>query len=139
MLNADGGAGGIGARLRPTETIFQPGASSTFEFLIGLQNQEPFTFLVNMLGESLTNPSIRTITVQAVIDGRSQLILRGNTAQWRHFDFAAPGRLDFKNAPTVINNVEWFPVWPDKPDKENRDCDGCLSGYLHGGKSSTAF
>ena len=70
--------------------------------------------------------------MEAVIDGRSQLILRGNTAQWRHFDFATPGRLDFKNAPTVINNVEWFPVWPDQPDRENRDCDGCLSDVFTG-------
>ena len=135
LLNADGGAGGVGARLKPTDndtTLFQPGEGSTFEFLIGLQQREPFTFFVNMLGESLTNPSIRTMRVEAVIDGRSQLILRNNTAQWRHFDFAAPGRLDFKNAPTVINNVEWFPVWPDKPDKENRDCDGCLSDVFTG-------
>ena len=55
LLNADGGPGGVGARLTPPDsaaTPFQPGASSTFEFLIGLQKREQFTFLVNMLGES---------------------------------------------------------------------------------------
>ena len=54
LLNADGGAGGVGARLTSPDSAsmpFQPGASSTFEFLIGLQRQEPFTFFVNMLGE----------------------------------------------------------------------------------------
>ena len=62
LLNADGGAGGVGARLtlpNSTTTPFQPGASSTFEFLIGLQQREPFTFLVNMLGEPQTsNPFV---------------------------------------------------------------------------------
>jgi hypothetical protein len=62
LLNADGGAGGVGARLTPTDSVttpFHPGASSTVEFLIGLQQQEPFTFFVNMLGEPRTsNPSL---------------------------------------------------------------------------------
>ena len=53
LLNADGGAGGVGARLTSPNgsgTPLEPGASSTFEFLIGLQKPEPFTFFVNMLG-----------------------------------------------------------------------------------------
>jgi hypothetical protein len=62
LLNANGGAGGVGARLTPpggATTPFQPGASGTFEFLIGLRRQEPFTFLVNMLGEPQTsNPPV---------------------------------------------------------------------------------
>ena len=60
LLNADGGAGGVGARLTPPDsatTPFQPGASSTFEFLIGLQQREPFTFFVNMLGAPGTSSS----------------------------------------------------------------------------------
>ena len=54
LLNADGGAGGVGARLtspNSSSTPMEPGASSTFEFLIGLQRRQPFTFFVNMLGE----------------------------------------------------------------------------------------
>ena len=54
LLNADGGAGGVGARLTLPDsatTAFQPEASSTLEFLIGLQTREPFPFFVNMLGE----------------------------------------------------------------------------------------
>ena len=28
--------------------------------------------------------------------------------------------------------MEWFPTWPDQPDRENRDCDGCLSDVFTG-------
>jgi len=73
----------------------------------------------------------KTIRVEALIDGRSQLILRANTAQWHHFDFAAPGRHLFVNVPTVINGVDWFPDWPDIPNKENRDCN-CFSDVFNG-------
>ena len=62
LLNADGGAGGVGARLTLPDNAtspFQPGASSTFEFLVGLQKQEPFTFFVNMLG----NPGTSNVSV----------------------------------------------------------------------------
>ncbi len=54
LLNADGGAGGVGARLTlrdNTSTPLLPGATETFEFTMGLQTQEPFTFFVNMLGD----------------------------------------------------------------------------------------
>jgi hypothetical protein len=72
LLNADGGpghaqcqdfieperVGGAGARLTPADTLtipFEPGATRTFQFRIGLQKLEPFTFLVNMLGERRTS------------------------------------------------------------------------------------
>jgi hypothetical protein len=54
LLNADGGTGGVGARLTLPDSAtapFQPGANSTFEFLIGLQQRQPFSFFVNLLGE----------------------------------------------------------------------------------------
>jgi hypothetical protein len=73
----------------------------------------------------------QTLRVEALIDGRSQLILRGNTAQWFHLDWAAPGRHLFRNEPTVINGVAWFPVWPGVPDAENRDCH-CYSDVFTG-------
>lgn len=72
-----------------------------------------------------------TIRIKAHIDGRSQLVLRGDSARWHHFDYAAPGRHEFMNEPTVINNSSWFPVWPDFPDAENRDC-RCLSDVFEG-------
>jgi hypothetical protein len=64
LLNANGGVGGVGARLTPPGSAtnpFQPGASSTVEFLIGLQQREPFGFFVNMLGPpGASSPSIST-------------------------------------------------------------------------------
>ena len=56
LLNADGGAGGVGARVTLSENTsrpFVPGATETFEFIIGMQKQDPFTFSVNMLGDRL--------------------------------------------------------------------------------------
>jgi hypothetical protein len=77
------------------------------------------------------SPSEITIEIHADIDGRSQLILRDNTAQWHHFDYAAPGRQLFTNFPTTINGVDWYPIWPDVPDAENRDCN-CSSDIFTG-------
>jgi len=73
----------------------------------------------------------RTITVEALIDGKTQLIFDGNTAQWLQLDFAAPGRWSGRNEPTLINGKEWFPVWPDVPDAENRFCN-CTSSTFKG-------
>ena len=66
----------------------------------------------------------------AYIDGRDELIIQGNTLQWDHFDFAAPGRLGGVNYPTIItttlngvtqmNGVDWIPTWPDPPPNEIR-------------------
>ena len=71
-----------------------------------------------------------TITITARIDGRSRLRLKRDTVLWRHLEFAAPGRHggDF---PTVINGVDWFPVWPDIPNAGNVDCN-CSSSTLTG-------
>ena len=66
------------------------------------------------------------IAVEAFIDGRSRLIFKKKGVFWHHLDFAAPGRWEFGNLPTIINGQEWFPVWPDVPDAENRFCD-CYS------------
>ena len=72
-----------------------------------------------------------SITVEAYIDGRSQLILSGSSAQWHHFNYAAPGRWRLADEPTIINGVEWFPTWPDVPDPENR-CGECYSSVFTG-------
>ena len=62
LLNADHGAGGIGARLTSPDSASKPvlpGATEVFEFIIGLQTQEPFTFFVNMLGDpQISNTSV---------------------------------------------------------------------------------
>lgn len=52
LLNADGGAGGVGATLTPDigDTVLSPGESFTADFEIGLQKKTNFTFFVNLLG-----------------------------------------------------------------------------------------
>jgi hypothetical protein len=66
-----------------------------------------------------------TIDIQAVIDGRDQLIIQGDTLQWHHFEkwpvglhiIGAGPNDPVPDFPTVIttpamNQVEWYPVWP---------------------------
>ena len=67
-----------------------------------------------------------TIRVRAYIDGRSQLMLSGNTAQWRHYEWGGPGYDD--NLPTTINSAPWYPQWSGDP----RDCGGCTSNVFTG-------
>ncbi len=57
LLNADGGAGGVGARVKfpDADSPFLPGATQTLEFVIGLQTTDRFTFLVNVLGDPQTH------------------------------------------------------------------------------------
>jgi len=73
------------------------------------------------------------ITVQAQIDGRSQLTIRGNTAQWHHFEFEAPGLSNFPptEVPTIINGANWIPVWPVTGSDRRVDCD-CDSNEFTG-------
>jgi hypothetical protein len=71
-------------------------------------------------------PANLRVRVEAHIDGRDELILKDRTAQWHHYQFAAPGREAFVTLPTKFDSIEWFPVWPDTPNTENRDCD-CVS------------
>ncbi len=55
LLNADGGAGGVGAQLTPAQnpdSSLAPGASEIVQFAIGLQAREPFTFFVNIRGDA---------------------------------------------------------------------------------------
>jgi hypothetical protein len=62
------------------------------------------------------------IRIEALIDGKSRLLLKGKTAQWHHLEWAAPGRHEDTKHPTVLNGEKWFPEWPDRPDEENRNC-----------------
>lgn len=72
-----------------------------------------------------------TLRIEAYVDGRSQLRIAGSTLQWYHLTQAAPGRWLFAVEPTIINGVQWFPVWPDVPDAENRFCQ-CFSSTFAG-------
>lgn len=64
------------------------------------------------------------LEIEALIDGRDQLILRRDTLQWHHFDAAAVGRHHGANAPTIVfpypGPSEWFPVWSQPPPSEIR-------------------
>jgi hypothetical protein len=75
---------------------------------------------------AIASAQSQSINIRAWIDGRSELILVGDTAQWHHLDFAAPGRLDCNTGspiqPTYIQGNAWWPSWPDVPDCENRFC-----------------
>jgi hypothetical protein len=71
-----------------------------------------------------------TLEISALIDGRDQLIIQGDTLQWHHFDFAAVGRHEGRNEPTtitttlngvlVMDHVAWIPDWPLPPPDEIR-------------------
>lgn len=76
----------------------------------------------------LCSPRLR---VRALIDGRSQLTVRGDSASWYHLDQAAPGRSGTSREPTYLNGTAWLPGWPDVPDAANRDC-GCRSSRYTG-------
>ena len=62
------------------------------------------------------------IRVEAYIDGRSLLTIRGDTAKWHHINWDAPGRWQGANYATVINGQNWFPTWPDSPNASNTNC-----------------
>lgn len=74
------------------------------------------------------------LEVEALIDGRDQLILRADTLQWHHFDAAAVGRHGGADAPTIVfpypGPSEWFPVWSQPPPAEIRweELSSVLSG-----------
>jgi hypothetical protein len=103
-----------------------PEESTVVPFEICLATMNRLRFLVDVLGRA-QDP----IQIQALIDGRSQLILKGDTAQWHHLDYAAPGRHDFRNEPTIINGIAWYPKWPDRRNTQNQDCN-CYSDVLSG-------
>jgi hypothetical protein len=73
---------------------------------------------------------IITYDFRALIDGRDQLHIKGNTLQWHHIMHAAVGRHGGNNFPTTIwstldgvvqmDGVEWIPEWPDPPPNEIR-------------------
>jgi len=87
---------------------------------------------------SLTSPAaadVITLDVRAFTDGRDLLIIRGNSLQWDHLDYAAVGRhsegvIGGRNDPTIIStatngipvltNFNWYPDWPEPPPAEIR-------------------
>jgi hypothetical protein len=76
-----------------------------------------------------TPPPSFHLHVEAWMDGRSNLIISGTSVHWHHIEYAAPGRESFVNLPTKLATTDWFPVWPDVPNAENRDCNCDSSTY----------
>lgn len=88
----------------------------TFRFGVGFLVAAPAVFAATMV-----------IDIDARIDGRSQLIIQGQTLQWHNLTFCAPGKhvssCGDVNLPTVISttvdgnpvltNYEWYPAWPN--------------------------
>ena len=73
----------------------------------GIDNAGTLTVTDCTIADNAAGGSSGTVTldVSAYIDGRDDLIIQGNTLQWNHFDFAAPGRLDGVNDPTIITTT----------------------------------
>ena len=76
--------------------------------------------------ELVGNPLRHTVRAEAFIDSRSRLNFQNETVWWHHLSAAAPGRQSSSNQPTLLNEVLWYPAWPDVPNRENRDCN-CTS------------
>jgi hypothetical protein len=55
------------------------------------------------------NENYVTLRVEANIDGISELVMQDGTIFWNHLDWAAPGRHDGMDAPTLLNGYAWMP------------------------------
>jgi hypothetical protein len=83
-----------------------------------------------LLGKLALHAQEWTLDITALIDGRDQLIIQGNTLLWHHLDNAAVGRHEGLNEPTVItttldgqplmDHINWIPAWPEPPPEEIR-------------------
>ena len=68
------------------------------------------------------------IDIQAYIDGRSLLLLKGNQLLWHHLEHAAPGHWNGANLPTIVSTkldgvdvakeLQWKPNWPKAQDRD---------------------
>jgi hypothetical protein len=96
-----------------------------------MEKQIIFAFFVLLwLGAAPVVAYDVTYTIEAMIDGRDQLIIEGDTLQWHHLEWAAVGRHEGLNEPTIIStavdgvaqmdSVNWIPQWPEAPPAEIR-------------------
>jgi len=86
----------------------------------------PEVSLVDLLEDECESVIEGQVHVRIHIDGRSWVVLRGDELWLVHYDFAAPGRHEGANHPTVVDGEEWIPEWPfGPPPDEGRDCGGC--------------
>ncbi len=100
---------------RPMDPITDPMGNTHIAFMPSPNSAQIFT---------------ATLNVRAYIDGRSRLLVQGDTVHWHHLEWTAPGRPDGANEPTYLNGGAWYPTWPDIPNPENRNCDCDSSTYV---------
>ena len=71
---------------------------------------------------------VTSLHVKAFIDGESQLIISTNGIIWYNSGWTSvPGRWNYANIPTTINNSSWYPSWP--PLDSNWSFDGYSSYF----------
>ncbi len=76
--------------------------------------------------EAPPQPTRQCCTISALIDGRSQLVVKGDVVYWQHLEHAPPGLHEEQNLPTTLCGNAWYPVWPGA-------CDGgCTSQSVSG-------
>ncbi|AOY57286.1 hypothetical protein [Desulfococcus multivorans] len=123
------GSSGFG----PSFPLYSFGSGYSYDAddgLISLHDLSVSTFTPNhALVKPVSDFSNMAIEIEAHIDGRDQLIIKGNTIQWHHLDAAAVGRHLGANSPTIIyatkngsttTQMEWLPAWPSPPPDEIR-------------------
>jgi hypothetical protein len=69
------------------------------------------------------------LTIAVLIDGKSELRIKGSTMRWHHFEYDAPGR-HTSTLPTTINGVAWLPSWPNAGSNVDCDCDSSATTIL---------
>jgi Ca2+-binding RTX toxin-like protein len=90
--------------------------------------------------DTLYGDRVVTYQIRAMTDGRDLLLVDDDTLQWHHLDFAAVGRHEGLNEPTVVTTTvdgerrldqqEWIPEWSAPPPDEIRQEE--RSSIFHG-------
>ncbi len=93
----------------------------------------PCLTIFALLGCGVSRPAQAgtiALDIKALIDGRDDLIIQGDDLQWHHLDFAAVGRWEGFNVPTLVSTTvdgnpimsdyAWTPDWPLPPPDEIR-------------------
>ena len=73
------------------------------------------------------------LRIRALIDGQSQLVLRGKTVKWHVIRASAPGRWDGHDEATTLSGTPWLPVWPAGGDNRDCNCDSQASPPIPAG------
>jgi hypothetical protein len=77
-------------------------------------------------------PASAPLTVQAYVDGPSELHVTQEGVYWINGNNAKPGRLDGAKFPTYVDGEAWFPLWHNQ--RQDRGVD---KSFLHVVNSSS--